>query len=506
MAQVVVELTGDEAKLLRSLQKVVEQNTKVKDSFKNTAKESKTASEQIQTHITKNIGSLASMAAGYVTIQSAVNLVVDAHTKLVERQDKALELSRQLATAQQEAAKNMAGMDQSVISEVLMKQAPEIAKRASFDDISKITQALGSVVSIVTEKSAASVVEVAAKLSRRTPGDLQAAATSTADVVKAAQVTDAREVMAMLLSAGAVARPEELVKLSGGATKVINTGVLTSPNQNPVEAAKESAALFAVLTSIDKQGDSSATAGQAFLSSVKSIFDESNDPGTFAKRIKAIQSDPKLAESLEIKGEEAFKPILTALKNPNSLQSKNLQSALDTITTDIKVFDDAVASMTITPQQKIALAEDRVSTAIAVKKFGDTPEANIAAASKIQSDALTESNRGFGDFLLSKISNTAATVRRGLSTDEQFAGESERQLRLRLGRAMTTGADERTIQVLTEAINALKELPTAIKEQNTEMKVQTELLRGQQTAGNSAANNPAANPANINAQTQARRE
>lgn len=47
MAQVVVELTGDEAKLLRSMQKVIEQNSKVKDSFSQAGKTGKDAGNNV---------------------------------------------------------------------------------------------------------------------------------------------------------------------------------------------------------------------------------------------------------------------------------------------------------------------------------------------------------------------------------------------------------------------------------------------------------------------------
>lgn len=46
MAQVIVEMTGDEAKLLRALQKVMSENTKVGDTFKQTGKAAKEAADQ----------------------------------------------------------------------------------------------------------------------------------------------------------------------------------------------------------------------------------------------------------------------------------------------------------------------------------------------------------------------------------------------------------------------------------------------------------------------------
>ena len=46
MAGVVVELSGDEAKLLRSMQKVIDQNSKVGDAFKGTGGKAKGAADE----------------------------------------------------------------------------------------------------------------------------------------------------------------------------------------------------------------------------------------------------------------------------------------------------------------------------------------------------------------------------------------------------------------------------------------------------------------------------
>jgi hypothetical protein len=619
MAQVVVELTGDEAKLLRSMQKVIEQNSKVKDSFKNSAKESKTASDQINSHITKNIGSLASMAAGYVSVQAATNLVVDVHTRMVDKQEKALDLARQLAKAQQEAAKNLAGTDSARISDVLEKQVPEIAVRANFQDLPKITQALGSVASIIGEQSAASAVEVAAQLSRLTPDDLQSAATSTADVMKAAQMTDGREAMALLLTSGAVARPEELTKLAGGAAKAINAGVGAAPTQAPREAAKEAAALFAVLSQVDKQGDSSSTAAVQFIELLRKTFqptrdeqakrddriaellkeqaitpDEqvvidratltiqqkeiaargvrpedksvqaqdiridlaeakaglerakksatlndrdskelarlqeqqklaTSDPGTMMKRLEAVQRSPELLRTAEaeLQGEAAFKPIAQGFFDPTSIHMQTLSKSLASITTDVQKFDDAVASMTITPQQKVVLSQDRAATAVAVKRSTDTPEANIAAAAKIEQDALSATNRGFMETIASKLSGVTTNVQRSAASDDrEFVDRRIDTLSGRLRGFQRDGEDEKSIQVLIQAIQALRDLPVSKPANNPDQKLMEDqnriLSQTQETQTNvvrllekqnellgSAMNRAPTppNPAAINAQT-----
>ncbi len=562
MAQVVVELTGDEAKLLRSMQKVIEQNSKVKDSFKNSAKESKTASEQINSHITKNIGSLASMAAGYVSVQAATNLVVDVHTRMVDKQEKALDLARQLAKAQQEAAKNLAGTDRAVISEFIQSESERIAINANFKDVPKISQTIGSVASIVgvSEKVAASAVEAAAILNRLTPEEMQSSATSIADVMKAGQIETGKEAAALLLSTGSVSRPEEFAKLASAASRAIVTGVAASPNQKPIEAAKEAAAAFSLMSQVDKQGESGATATVGFISGVakpfspniddtikrderiaellkeqavtpseqividramltvqqkemaargvrpedrsiqaqdlrldlaeaKSALDRAKqsatlneadslelkrlqsqkefatqDPGTLATRIEAIQKSQELLRTVEsdMTGEAIFKPIQKGLFQPDSIYTKDFQKALNTITTDVTAFDAVVESLTITPQQKLVLSEDRAATAVAVKRSADTPEANIAAAARIEQDALAATNRGFMESLASRLSGVTANVQRSAaSNDQEFIDRRIDTLSNRLRNFEKSGEDERSIQVLRSAIQALRDLPVS---------------------------------------------
>ena len=492
MAQVVVELTGDEAKLLRSMQKVVEQNSKTKDSFKGVAKESKDASGSMSSGFsdvaTKIVG--ATSATALLTV--GINSVAKSQQAFVERAQESLALVKEIAAAQQEAAKNLAGNTPQQISETLQNAVPDIARKSDFSDLGKITTALGSSASIVGEEAARSAVEASAKLTRFKKDDLQTTSTATADVMKAAGMTDAREAMALLLTSGAVARPEELPKLAMGASKAIYAGVDASPNQNPIDAAKDSAALFAVFSKVDKNGESAATAAIQMISLLRETFNPtrddtmkrddriaellkeqavtveeqvaidranlaiqqkqaivnrvdpadmsmgakdaridlseaqasltratkastlndkdseelrrlqtqkqlaSNDPGNLMGRMQAVQQSPELMRTVEanLKGEAQFKAIAQGFFDPNSVHMKGLTAALGSITTDVTKFDEALKTMEITPQQKIALASERGDTANSIAKFEDTPTQQIANVDSIVEKALKQNPVG----------------------------------------------------------------------------------------------------------------
>ena len=492
MAQIIVELTGDEAKLLRSMQKVVEQNTKTKDSFKGVAKESKDASGSMSSGFsdvaTKIVG--ATSATALLTV--GINAVSKSQQQFVERAQESLALVKEIAAAQQEAAKNLAGNTPQQISETLQNAVPDIAKKSDFSDLGKITTALGSSASIVGEEAARSAVEASAKLTRFKKDDLQTTSTATADVMKAAGMKDAREAMALLLTSGAVARPEELPKLAMGASKAIYAGVDASPNQQPIDAAKDSAALFAVFSKVDKNGESAATAAIQMISLLRETFNPtrddtikrddriaellkqqavtveeqvaidranlaiqqkqaivnrvdpkdmsmgakdaridlseaqasltratkastlndkdseelrrlqtqkqlaSNDPGNLMGRMQAVQQSPELMRTVEanLKGEAQFKAIAQGFFDPNSVHMKGLTAALGSITTDVKVFDDALKTMEITPQQKTAMALEKGTTATEIAKFQDVATQQKAAVDSIVEQALKQNPIG----------------------------------------------------------------------------------------------------------------
>lgn len=588
-AQVIVEMSGDEAKLWASMQRVVQQNSKVEDSFKKVKKSGDALGD-----FGKRVKSeILGMAAGYASVATAVNLVTTAHQQMIAKQDESLKLAREIAAAQQEAAKNLAGESQETISKVLLEKVPEIAKKTVFSDLGKITTALGSASSIVGEKRAVSAVETSAELTRFTPEDLQSTTTSVADVMKASNLESGKEAMSMLLSAGAVARPEELPKLASGASKAIYAGVNASPTQAPEEAAKESAALYAVFSKVDKQGESASTAAIQFIEMLRTTFqptreeaatrdermlelqrssqvplseqvdlqqafmqmsrmpagtifakeaqgqfekisrsaglDESEqgelkkmlselsvstqaistartpeakdaarraamdaedrlnqfysragltrkedlefakiqtqkglaaqDPGTLRGRLEAVQKSPILLREAEsnLKGEAAFKPIAQGFFDPNSEHMKGLNEAFEKVTTDVTVFDEAVKSVEMTPQQQVALSTKKIDTQESVRQFEDISGANAAAFREIEEKALGATNVDY----TTAIGSSLPSLTRPMTDPSASAEYSVNVLRDREGylRSKERTPDlEKRLETLVTAIESIVEL------------------------------------------------
>jgi hypothetical protein len=319
MAQTIVTLSGDDAELYKAFQRILDQQAKTDagykkirnsskeaaDAAKAAAKDQADAERQRGRMIGASISQVGNLVGAYLSVNSAVEALSKAHETLITNQDKALAKAVELAAAQQEAAKNLAGQTPQAISKTLQETVPAIARATEFKDLPKLTTALGSAASIVGEEKATGVVSAAAELTRFTPDQLQTTATSTADIMAATGIKDAKQALALLASTGSVARPEELAKLSQGAAAAVNAAIAQAPKQEKVDAAKEGVALYAKLTKVDPTGQSAATASIDFIRQVSSEF---ADPKVIKERterietLKLSQTDNQLAvESAKLK-------------------------------------------------------------------------------------------------------------------------------------------------------------------------------------------------------------
>jgi hypothetical protein len=345
----IVTLSGEDAELYRSFQRILDQQAKTVGGYgkvaaaskaaaaeaKKAAKETADAEKDRQRTIDGLAGSVAGMVTTYVSLQGAVNLVTAAHTKMVERQSEALDLAKQIAAAQQEAAKNMAGQSPAQLDEVFTEKLQYISRETGFKDLNKLTTAMGSAASIVGPEAAPGVVEAAARVTRFTPEELQKTTTATADIMAATGLKDAEQALAMLASTGSVARPEQLAKLATGSAIVANAAVTSAPNQDPVAAASEAISVYAKLSKVDPEGQSSATATVQLIKQISDAFTDTKQIRERDTKISALADaapENKIAIArAEMKVEEtrqraaAFQPGDTSL--PARDASLDLQSA-----------------------------------------------------------------------------------------------------------------------------------------------------------------------------------
>lgn len=486
MANTIVTLSGDDAELYKAFQRILDSQKKVDEGYdkiraasRRAAKEAEAAAKDEAREIERrkqsmrDLGdSVVSMATAYFGVSAALAKVNEGIQLQVDRSREALDIQRQLAAAQQEAAKNLAGKTPAEISKTLQEKVPAIARAASFADFNAITTALGAASSIVGEESALGVVEQSARLTRFTPGELQTTATATADLLKTTGLSDARQALALLASTGSVARPEQLAKLATGAVVASDAAISGATQQDRVAAAREGVALYASLSKIDPQGQSSANATGQLISQVAALFNDpkamrergeavdrlkesiqvaavaieqaqerakraeakgdtltvadagadrnriagqiardsaelkrlqelqagaATDPGTFAGRLAAIRANPALSSQLNetLTGETKFLPLFRQLIQGGNEFSSAFDTALKTISTDVRAFEQVADSVLTTPQSQIVAAENRAQVARNVAKVGDIGTSSREAMIGIAVDALRTTSFDF---------------------------------------------------------------------------------------------------------------
>lgn len=271
MSTVVVELTGDEAKLLRSLQKVVDANAKTKDSFKGVGSEAKTAGDLAGQAFESSVTSVKSIVSSLASVQSITGAVIETTKEYQAILAKSLETSKELTTSQSRLVGNIAGTSKVEIKKIAEESVPEIARRANYADAPKLTEAIGETTGIVGKENAKKVVENAAMLTRHDKSATIGTATAMADLVQNVGITPEQS-MALIGSTAAVNRVADTEKLAKSLSTVASAATLRNPTHDKVEAARAGMALHSVYSVLDPNGEQAATMGVNQFSTLGMIF------------------------------------------------------------------------------------------------------------------------------------------------------------------------------------------------------------------------------------------
>lgn len=494
-SQTIITLTGDEKSAYEAFKKVIDQAAKLANGVDEVGKKAKKVKNEFdfakQGHdaFMSVATSIVSVTGAIGVLQTGLQAVAAEYERINTLGKEQLTFGNRLAQAQQEATKNLAGTPPEEIQRLLGPVVSQIAVDAKFPDLAAITNSIGVAASIIGSDRAETVASAAAQLSSLTPEQLQQTTAATADVTSAVGVKDAREALALLLSTGSVSRPENLPQLATGAAKAISAGVVsTSATQSQLDAAKESAAIFAMLSSIDPQGQAASNATINLISQMRDVFSDigsqdrdkkaselankreraeedllrtqiqleqrqkkatalgtadtvearaarlsvstteaeakrltqsisdmdkeiaqfasiaamkAADPGTTAGRIQAVAGNEAAREFVlrNLSGEAAFKPLFEGLLTAGSEQQRKLADAQKVITTDIAVFENALKTQDLTPQQQIARNLGQSEALRNVESVSD-PRLEIARAIKdIRTEAERTSILGYGPFM-----------------------------------------------------------------------------------------------------------
>lgn len=462
------------------------------------------------------VGELTSIVGAYIGVREAIDLVNQFLEKQVELIGRAKDEQIELARAQQEAAKNLAGLTVVERSNLLQQAAPDIAARTGFSDIAEITQALGSVASTgeTSEKLIANAVEQAARVQRRKTEDLDTTAAAASAVQRQAGLDDIRQAIALVQTTGTqalITDPNALVK---SFPQAVGAGVATVPQQDPEEAARQNAALFAQITQggNDVQGKASATFATDFTNRLRQFFaglsEEQikarsqielidrkiakgsdteqdrfkrgnlqeflaasagiQDPGELFARLQILQSDGALSRQFKGEGfgEKQFQTVLDDLLNAQSERSALLKQSFETIQANVAFFErEASFQSSGTPELALATADSRSEANRIRRDVQDKEAAALAKVREIVGGALEETAPNFLDKFLDSFVGRGSLAG-GTAAEEALEGSL--QLQRRVVSLQAGGVTEREaldIERLRAEIDNLQSLVRALATQ-----------------------------------------
>lgn len=391
------------------------------------------------------IAQITAMAGAYIGVQQGIE-VVNTYLKDQEQLLKnAYDRQIDLAKAQQEAAKMLAGLSAIEQNELLNNAVPEIVRASNNPDSNAITMAIGSAVSSgANPEQARSAVLAAAKANVLTPEATPEFATAAISLARSTGKDDARENLALLVSTGAQSQLTDNAKLAVNLAPAVGNSVATVPGQDKVEASREAAAIFGVLSkaATDTQGDTSRTAtvqltgqlGQFFgdleskrvdarskaelldrkiakgsetesdrverdrLAAFLVQTDGMSDPGTLFGRIGALQQNDAVREQFFSTGfgDAQYQVPFKQLADSSSALAAELINAKSQITADGSQFESLlIAQSRTTPQQKLAYSQAGFAAIAESRDISNTEGSTLNSVRQETTNAL-RANRGIG--------------------------------------------------------------------------------------------------------------
>jgi hypothetical protein len=401
MADVVVTLTGNEAALYKSIQRIVDQQKKLEEGYGKVKAKSKEASDAAKkgAEETKSAwekadtltGGLVSQVGGAVTAWGAITAAASIYKgeveAIIDRQNASFSLAQQIASRQETAAINLASVSTEEAKALLQQSVPNIARETGFQDLNKLTEAITAVASTGTTDTAVmeSAIRAAAQLTRLNPDSLAPLASASINIGQATGLTNAEQNIAMLSSTQALTPIADLGNVAQNLAPTLTSAVATAPQQAPEQASKEAAALFALFAQQTKQttGESTRTFMETLLPKLSMFFDgKEGAPTTIAGRIEALQQNEDLrAEFLKSGfGEAKFQIPLRELLKEGSATAQQFQSNVGMVRTDEGKFQElADRVVNVTPQTQMAAASAQAGASMQALKLGDVQSQAIAA-------------------------------------------------------------------------------------------------------------------------------
>ncbi len=417
---------------------------KMRTHFENTEKKGTSTFANIATSAGTQ---LAGVLTAYTGLQEAIGSV---NAYLVQQEQllqSTLNTHIELAKAQQEASKNLAGLTAVQRSELLQNAVPDIAADTGFSDLPLLTTAIGASVSRGADaEQAESVTRQSARYNVNTPENIDETAGSAVALMNQTGLADPRQAIGLIgstIKRAAIGDPEAI---TDAMPKAIGSSVATVRSQNPEEAAREASALFAVITQggNDTKGASSATFQTDLTTRLGTFFSDfdnvlmdarskiqkleaKKDPTlsdkrdlaqlqqfvakgeevkplqnpeaftTLFGRIGLLQKVPELRQHFQKDefGEKQFQTVKNDIFDATSKRAQELKQSYKEIHASVEFFEDQVKQITSgTPQLSLANYVNKGNADSEAQKMTDFDGATMAAMRETVATTLEETRSG----------------------------------------------------------------------------------------------------------------
>ena len=325
MGNVRTTFTSDDREIQKALDAMTRQMQKLREENAKLRGESKRSSDEFKLGAESALGAIGRMAAGYLTVQAALQAVNTELERKRRLEKEAADAQVDYATAEQQLLNNLATATREET-----RQALDAVGRISRQEgiaPAQVALALSNAVSArgnLPVESAIQAVELSSRVAGLDAGSSQVLAGAILDAAAATGQTDAQQNLGYILGIAANAR---LTDLGGvGRNLVPATAALRSFGDDPRQAAALAAA--ATFPFGDASGEKTRTAIINFGQDLQKFLPEL---GSTAERIALLQNDEAQREKF-LKGAtfEAFaaEPLKNLLRDRQSSFAQNFARLL----------------------------------------------------------------------------------------------------------------------------------------------------------------------------------
>jgi len=372
MSTVVQKFDADGKSVERELEKMRREYDKLFAKMEGVARQSRKDAKAFQKEAGDYVSSLASMAAGYLSLQQAAALFNTELQRRIDLEKRTGEKNVSVASSQANVRKMIGNVSTNEFQGFL-GQIQNIQTDSGFSDIAQMNMAAAAVLSATgsNQKMTTEILAAVAPVFRDTPDQLATFAGAVADVMNVTK-TDARSAAALALAGTANARIESLGGFSNVA-QAVGAGRTLLGDSTDQQAGEQIMALFGTMSrfSKDKEGGPTRTAVVTLLQKLEQF----GGNGGVLERLASVQEQlatGKINEGELLSGfEKTSFGTVRDLFRGTAVINEDLKATIASTKGSVEQFNAMASDLSnATPQLQAAAIGQRVDMTTEQSQLG----------------------------------------------------------------------------------------------------------------------------------------